>query len=127
MMGICFPWGRNAGAAWAIESIYLKQIFAVCQRWLLASIGIMTRSISGLQKNPTNTSTLHKAPCSSGLHKNAHDDGKHVTCEREGESNSWRQILNSKEMARKSNEPVENTNKPYYKAIESQQSKLNNW
>lgn len=52
MMGIRFPWGRNAGAAGAIESIYLKQIFAVCQCWLLASIGIMTRSISGLQKNP---------------------------------------------------------------------------
>lgn len=30
-------------------------------------------------------------------------------------------------MVQKSNESVENTNKSYYKVLESQPSKLNNW
>ena len=127
MMGICFPWGRNAGAAWAIESIYLKQIFCRLPALAARQHWHYDKKHLWFTKKPINTSTLRKAPCSPGLHKNADDDSKRVTCESEGESNSSRQIVNPKEMARKSNESVENTNKSYYKVLESQQSKLNNW
>lgn len=124
MMRICFPWGRNAGAAWAIEPIYLEEVFPStgCSPALA-----LWQEASQVYTDPLNTGTLWRAPCSPGTHKNSHNHGKHTTRQREDESSSWRQHLNPKEMAGKANESPGNTNKSCFKVPESPQSQLNNW